>query len=68
MREFIRNQLKTFFGLLVGIPIVGILRPLNDFWFATVQCIFFALFYTLLDKIIIYIERRMQNGNRVSEE
>lgn len=52
------NIIKVGTGLFAGIPLISLLRTLSisDFMFSFIQCVFFVLYYSLMDFLLMKIE------------
>ena len=67
------NAIKTFSGMLLGIPILNAIDQLNYWVGSIIMCIIFTLFYTLIDKITSKFkddknDEQKTNNRRISNE
>lgn len=56
MKDGWRNFIKTFMGWLIGIPIIAFMSGVSATVQATLLCLFYTGFYTIIDKILRWIE------------
>lgn len=61
MSDFVKNQIKTFCGWLVGIPILTLLVGASPLIVSTVLCVFYAVFYTFLDYALRGIQQYVKD-------
>ena len=52
MKPFLRNWIKTLSGWVVGIPLLALMAGVSAVVQSTILCMFYAVFYTILDRII----------------
>jgi len=70
MKLIIKKMISVISGYFVSLPIFysyiyQILSPIIQ---ATILCIFFIIYYYICDKIIKYIEIRIENNKKKEKE
>jgi hypothetical protein len=64
MNKFSEHLRNTILGFIVGIPLLDFIGPRPSWIISGIQCLFFPVYYTLLDRLFQRFKKFLKNKFR----